>query len=186
MNNGTSMIILTKLYRLYLHCLTGTMIAVPFMFAHYIEQQYLLLSLNVVLVCGFHIAVVRGYVWINEAGCDLREQQRRSLYIVALAMAMTFALAASNPGAAGMLLGIGLIVGSAPRSMSTALYGLAAMLITLLLLLTSAHYQLPSAMLVMLPMLMLMGFMDRGHLYQLIHPASDSASVQQMACETLD
>lgn len=174
------------LYRLYLHGLSGAMIAVPFMFAHYIEQQYLLLGLNIVLIAVFHIIVVQGYLWINEPGCDLHEQQRRSVLIAAPAMAMIFALAASNPGAAGMMLGLGLIVGSAPRAMTTALYGLATLLITLCLMLTSARYSVPTAMLVMLPMFMLLGFMDRGHLYQLIHPAPDSTSTQPLVCETLD
>jgi len=176
----------TYLYRLYLHGLTGAMIAVPFMFANYIEQQYLLLGLNIVLVAGFHITVVRGYQWINEPGCNLHEQQRRSVLIAAPAMAMTFALAASNPGAAGMMLGVGLIVGSAPRAVITALYGVATLLITLCLMLTSARYSVPTAMLVMLPMFMLLGIVDRGHLYQLIHPATDCESFQPLACQTLD
>jgi len=174
------------LYRFYLHGLTGSLIAVPFMFAHYLEQQYLLLGLNIMLIAGFHISVVQGYLWINEPECNLHEQQRRSVMIAAPAMAMSFALAASNPGAAGMMLGVGLIVGSAPRAVITALYGVATLLITLCLMLTSARYSVPTAMLAMLPMFMLLGLLDRGHLYQLMHTASDSASIHRMACKTLD
>jgi hypothetical protein len=178
--------ILNKLYKLYLHALTGAMIAVPFLFVHYIEQQFVLLFLNIVLIAAFHIMVVRGYIWINDPGCGAWEQQRRSLIMAGPVMAMIFAVATTNPGASGMLLGAGLIMGSQHRSMILACYALATLLITFLIILFSSNYLVPSSMLVILPMFMLLGFVDRGHLYTLIHPATDPASIRPLACKILD
>lgn len=179
--------IVAKLYKLYLHALTGSMIAVPFLFAHYIEQQFILLFLNIVLIICFHIIVVRGYMWINDPDYDNHELQRRSLILAGPIMALVFAVVVSNPGAAGMMLGVGLIVGSNSRFMTLVLYALATLLITFCLMLTSLRYQAPPAMLVMLPMLLLLGLSDRGHLYKLIHPANDCHTNSGfLTCKRLD
>lgn len=159
---------LVYLYRLYLHGLTGAMIAVPFLFGYYIEQQYLLLGLNVVLILAFHIIVVHGYTWIHDTGINAIERRRRSLLITGPAMAMIFALAASNPGAAGMMLGAGLIMGSISRSFTLAIIAVATLFITMSLMLTSANYEAPLSMLIMLPLFMLLGMSDQGYLHALI------------------